>query len=191
MKTLAVYGLLLGLLGITLSAQAVPNLELKELPPLKSLHYCQDSEGMVKAQNEECEFDKTEVSSIFTIRNGKKIHAPLGATLDTWNPDAKLGESAIRSNTHAATPVSTAEEVQLENFHHLIPHLLIGAILVAVIGFIRGHSGILGSIGSVVFCVLFGVFLNELLFFVSHNGNVGRIGVYVFLAIMFLRSLFR
>lgn len=82
-------------------------------------------------------------------------------------------------------PALTAEEISVESFRHLIPHLLIGSILIAVIGSIRGRSGILGF----VFCILGGILLHELIFAVSNNGKAGTVGVYVFLAIMFFRAL--
>ena len=103
MKILIFLGLLLIFVVSAQSAQAIQTLEQKELPQLKSLHYCQDSEGVVKAQNEECESGKTEVSSITKIRNGKVIHAPLGETLATWNPEAKAPKSVASQDASAPT----------------------------------------------------------------------------------------
>jgi len=74
----------LAMIGVCLSAHGVPTVELKEYAPLKPLHWCQDSEGKVKSQIEECGPGLTEVSSISTIdENGKVAHEKLGTTLDT------------------------------------------------------------------------------------------------------------
>jgi hypothetical protein len=154
MKILVLCGLLFSLLGTTLSAQAIPTLELKEWPPLKPLHYCQDSEGRVKAQNGECEPGKTEVSSITTIRNGKVIHAPLGKTFDTLSPDAKPGGSAS-PNTPATTPdalvqppnsTSRQEEIKMKAMAFFIA---IFGVVITFVGF-----GFAGGIKSKVISIL-------------------------------------
>jgi hypothetical protein len=185
MRILVLCGLLFSLLGTTLSVQALPTLELKEYPPLKPLHYCQDSEGKVKAQNEECGPGKTEVSSITTLRDGKIIHAPLGETLDTWNPDAKPGTSATRPDTPAARRVVLAQSSDHITLRFQIVSLLIVSLIVSVIAAGCGRSGVL----TFLVCVLGGFLSNAAGGAVSNTVAVA--GSFTVPAIMLIRALSR
>jgi hypothetical protein len=177
MRILVLCGLLFSLLGTSLSAQA--------------LHYCQDSEGWVKAQNEECESDKTEVSSISTIRNGKVIHAPLGATLGTWNPDAQSAALLRQRNTPATkpdTPAVTPDTLaQYKALRSQVISLFIVSLIVSVIATIRGRSGVL----TFLVCVLGGFLLSSMITAAGKGvgGTAAVLGSFAMPAIMLIRAL--
>jgi hypothetical protein len=95
---------IVALICIPLTAQAIPELELKEQPPIEPLHYCKDSEGKVKAYREECEFGTTEVSSIRKFNaDGSSTHLELGATMDgaASNGSEKTSGTANRTDINA------------------------------------------------------------------------------------------
>lgn len=197
MKTLVFCGVLFSLLGTSLSAQAIPTIELKEQPPLKSLHNCQDSEGKVKSKIEECGLDETEVSSITTIRNGKVIHAPLGETLDTWNPDAKPGTSVAAPSTPVAAPTTPviapdalAQPPNYKRLQSQIFSFFIVSLIVSIIAARRGRSGVM----TFLVCVLGTLLLNSVVVAVQ-EGNSGAgstatmVSFFVVPAIMLIRAL--
>jgi lipopolysaccharide export LptBFGC system permease protein LptF len=198
MRTLVLCGLLFSLLGTTLSAQALQDSEgrVEFSPDFRSsgaLHYCQDSEGLVKAQNVECEPDKTEVSSISTIRNGYPVHAPLGATLETWNPDAQSAAllrqrqpntSATKPDTPAVTPDALAQYKALRS---QVAILFVVSLIVSVIAAIRGRSGVM----TFLVCILGGFLLSSMITAAGNGvgGTAALLGSLAVPAIMLIRAL--
>jgi hypothetical protein len=186
MRILVLCGLLFSLLGTTLSAQAIPEIELREQPPLKSLHYCQDAEGNVKAQNEECGPGKSEVSSIYTVRNGRVVHAPLGETLETWNPDARPGASAARPDMPAAQG-ALVQSAYHEVLYFQIAPLLLVSLIVSAIAARCGRSGVL----TFLVCVLGGFLLNTMITAAGEgvSTTAAVVGSLAVPGIMLIRSL--
>jgi hypothetical protein len=191
MRILVLCGLLLSLLGTTSLSAQVHKLELQQLPPLKPLHYCQDSEGQVKEQIEECEPGKTEVSSIVVIcHDGRRIHAPLGTT---WNSDHKH-LCATKPDTSAATPVATTPVAttpdtlaQYKALRSYVVLLFIVSLIVSVIAARRGRSGVL----TFLVCVLGGILLYSIIGAAGKgvSGTTAEIGSLAVPAIMLIRAL--
>jgi hypothetical protein len=89
---------------VALSAQAVPTLELKELPPLKPLNWCKHADGHVRGQIEPCGPDTPAASSEDTVRDALAGAAagsavdPLG-TASPKSPAASASESAQKAES--------------------------------------------------------------------------------------------
>ena len=141
------------LLAVSLFARAVPNLELKETPPLKPLKYCKAADGNVTAQNEDCPFGTTEVSSITTSDGtGKAVHAPLGTTMDSAAaPAPQAAPTAQTATPSAATPSESPsdKEVMRKGRKSLLKAFIFG-LVGAVALRLMGRSLILGFFLGVV-----------------------------------------
>jgi hypothetical protein len=188
MKFYVLAGLLFSLFVTTQSAQAVQQIELKETPPPQPLHYCQDSAGGVTYQADPCEQGKTEVSSITTIRDGKVIRAPLGETLETWNPDAKKSQSSVAGpDTSAAAENAASQPTHHKSLQVQIITLFFVSLVVSIISAKRGRSGIL----TFLVCVLGGFLLNAMITAAGTGvgGTAAMIGSFAVPAVMLLRSL--
>lgn len=183
MKFPAFYGLALSLCMFSQAIQAGQDLPLKEVPPLSPLHYCQDSTGDVKAQRDACESGKTEVSSITTIRNGKVIHAPLGETLSTWNPDAKPEASAEPIKEAASSPGASSRSAGPKSLGVFIACLLIASFVVSIIATKHERSGVI----TFLVCLLGGVLANAMVTAVGGVGTPAFVGGLAVPLIMFLR----
>lgn len=182
MKFSMLFGVLFSLLMSMQSAQA-QDLELKSYPPLKPLHFCQDSTGEVKEQIDECEFGKTEVSSITTARDP----APVGETPAAGNPDAKATTPAVSvPNTAASTP-NTVPQSTGSNSPQLLLSFLAFSLIVSVICAKRGRSGILTFLVS----VLGGALLDSVIVAAGTGvgGTAATVGLFAVPAVMLLRAL--
>jgi len=182
MKFCMLFGVLFSLFMSMQSAQA-DQIELKEYPPLKPLHYCQDSAGVVTSQIDECEFGKTEVSSITTARDEKVVQAPPST------PDANATTSAVAvPNTDASTP-STPPLSTGPITNHVLLSFFGFALIVSVIAAKRGLSGILTFLVSVI-----GGFLLCSFIVAAGTGLGGPsavVGLFAVPAVMLFRALRR
>ena len=148
---------ILAVIGAGLSAHAVPNLELQETPPLKPLHSCQDSQGQVKEQIEDCGPGQTEVSSITSMgADGKAVRAKLGTTLETPATPAEPVAQATPSASAASTNDAISDKATLRRGQKSVLKLLAFALAFGLIAKLMQRSfwrwalvGALVSVGLV------------------------------------------
>jgi len=176
----------LAALSLSLFAQSIRaggELVLKEVAPLSPLHYCQDSAGDVKEQRDACEPGKTEVSGITTIRNGKVIHAPLGETLSTWNPDAKPKTAAEPMQEAASSPGATSRAAGPKSLGLFIACLLAASFVVSLRATRNERSGVM----TFLVCVLGGVLVDAMVTAAGGGGVLPFVGGFAVPVVMYLR----
>jgi hypothetical protein len=148
-RVAAVLALLFAFLTPFVSAYAVQEVTLKDVPPLQPLHNCKHSDGTFAMQSDPCGSDMTEFSSIMQRNpDGTQTYLPLGATME--NAATYAASTPAPAEQPAASAPAAKEELTPEakkeimgDFRKRMLKWLLFALAIAVVAKLLKRSFIL------------------------------------------------